>query len=144
VTCALIFLSIFLSHAEMSAVAAQSNPNGKTHLSTASSRKTASGKSTSPRQQQGSKPSPLKGKRSKRRRGAVHPRGQLKPDPERAREIQEKLIESDAMSGTANGVWDSKRMEDAIRKFQQKNGLAATGKLNVKTLKAMGLKSGGF
>ncbi len=45
------------------------------------------------------------------------------------------------MAGTPNGVWDPKPMEEAIRKFQQMHGLTATGKLDVKTLKAMGLKS---
>jgi len=45
------------------------------------------------------------------------------------------------MSGTPSGVWDSNQMEEAIRKFQQMNGLNTTGKLDVKTLKAMGLKS---
>jgi peptidoglycan hydrolase-like protein with peptidoglycan-binding domain len=69
------------------------------------------------------------------------PRGQLKPDAERTREIQEKLVDSGAMTGTPNGIWDSKQMEDAIRKFQRMHGLNATGKLDVKTLKAMGLKS---
>ncbi len=45
------------------------------------------------------------------------------------------------MQGTPDGIWDSQKMGDALRKFQQMNGLNATGKLDVKTLKAMGLAS---
>ena len=71
----------------------------------------------------------------------MRPRGQLKPGPDRTRQIQEKLIEAGAMAGPANGVWDTKQMQDAIRKYQQMNGLNATGKLDVKTLIVMGLKS---
>ncbi len=87
-----------------------------------------------------SKASASKRKTSKKKHPA-RPRGQLRPDAERTREIQEKLVDSGAMAGTPNGVWDPKPMEEAIRKFQQMHGLTATGKLDVKTLKAMGLKS---
>ncbi|MGB7621458.1 MAG: peptidoglycan-binding domain-containing protein [Terriglobia bacterium] len=86
------------------------------------------------------KASASKRKTSKKKHPA-RPRGQLRPDAERTREIQEKLVDSGAMAGTPNGVWDPKPMEEAIRKFQQTHGLNATGKLDVKTLKAMGLKS---
>lgn len=79
-----------------------------------------------------------KGRKTARPR---RPRGQLTPDAERTREIQEKLIDSGALSGPPNGVWDGKRMGEAIKKFQQMKGLNATGKLDVPTLKAMGLKS---
>ncbi len=82
------------------------------------------------------------GKKKKSRKIASRrPHGQMKPDPQRTREIQEKLIEAGAMSGPANGVWDPKGMGDSIRKFQEMKGLNPTGKLDVKTLKAMGLKS---
>lgn len=80
-------------------------------------------------------------KKTSRKKRSARPKGQLKPDAERTREIQEKLIDSGAMAGPSNGVWDSQQMEGAIRKFQQMHGLNATGKLDVKTLKAMGLKS---
>lgn len=45
------------------------------------------------------------------------------------------------MTGTSSGVWDSKQMEPAIKKFQEMRGLTGTGKLDAKTLKALGLKS---
>jgi peptidoglycan hydrolase-like protein with peptidoglycan-binding domain len=80
-------------------------------------------------------------RKSSRKRTPPRRRGQLKPDGERTREIQEKLISAGAMTGTPNEVWDSRRMEEAIRKFQSMNGINTTGKLDVKTLKALGLKS---
>ena len=97
-------------------------------------------KSSASHQQKTAKSSTQRKKSSRKKRPAK-PKGQLKPDAERTREIQEKLIDSGAMAGQPDGVWDSRQMEDAIRKFQQMHGLNATGKLDVKTLKAMGLKS---
>jgi hypothetical protein len=64
----------------------------------------------------------------------------MKPDAERTREIQEKLMGAGALDGKADGIWNDKRMGDSIRKFQEMKGLNATGKLDVKTLKAMALK----
>lgn len=84
-------------------------------------------------------PSSIRGKKPSRKKQPRKPAGQRVPDAERTRQIEEKLIESGALDGTPDGVWDAKRMEESIRKYQQRKGLTATGKLDAKTLKSMGL-----
>jgi putative peptidoglycan binding protein len=118
----------------------QKESSNSTRNSRTSQAKVHSQQKNSPPQHQKSRSSSSKKNTSKTRRPA-RPKGQLKPDAKRTREIQEKLIDSGAMAGSPNGVWDSRQMEGAIRKFQQMRGLNATGKLDVKTLKALGLKA---
>ncbi|MBZ5536206.1 MAG: peptidoglycan-binding protein [Acidobacteriia bacterium] len=138
--CALMLLLVFISHpaeAQSKKESSNSAPKSRTPPPKVPSQKKNS--SSSPQQPKG-KSSNSKKKASRKKRPAK-PKGQLKPDAERTREIQEKLINSGAMAGPPNGVWDSGQMGEAIRRFQQMHGLNATGKLDVKTLKAMGLKS---
>ncbi len=123
-------------------------PPGSDNKSTSSSSTTRSTRKTPPQAKEATDTTKAESaktnsskRKSSRRRTPPRRRGQLKPDGERTREIQEKLIAAGAMTGTPNGVWDSKRMEEAIRKFQSMNGISTTGKLDVKTLKALGLKS---
>jgi hypothetical protein len=77
-------------------------------------------------------------KSSKRYRGRE--RGQKAPAPERISEIQQALVKDGSYTGTPNGKWDDSTVE-AMRKFQESHGLAATGKLDAKTLQQLGLGS---
>ena len=74
------------------------------------------------------------------RRSRHRERGQKAPTPDRISEIQEALAKNGAYAGTPNGKWDDST-EDALRKFQQSHGLAATGKLDARTLQQLGLGS---
>ncbi len=101
--------------------------------------KTPAGKS-----EQGSaagKSSPAKAATSKkkttRRRRA---RGQQAPSAERIKEIQQALAQKGHYEGTPTGKWDSATTE-ALKSYQQANGLNATGKLDARTLQKLGLGS---
>ena len=74
-------------------------------------------------------------KRSQRRE-----RGQQAPTPERIAEIQRALTKDGSYRGSPNGNWDDATVE-AMKKFQESQGLAATGKLDAKSLEQMGLGS---
>jgi peptidoglycan hydrolase-like protein with peptidoglycan-binding domain len=68
-------------------------------------------------------------------------KGQTAPDPDRIREIQTALQKDGSYEGEPNGRWDSATM-DAMRKYQDKNGLNASGKIDAPTLNKLGLGSG--
>jgi peptidoglycan hydrolase-like protein with peptidoglycan-binding domain len=53
-------------------------------------------------------------------------------------QIQQKLDEQGAGAGKADGIWGPET-EDAVRKFQQKKDLPATGRLDLQTLAALGV-----
>lgn len=74
------------------------------------------------------------------RRVSRRDRGQRAPTPERISEIQSALAKNGAFSGTPNGKWDAATI-DAMKKFQDSNGLTPTGKLDAKTLQKLGLGS---
>jgi peptidoglycan hydrolase-like protein with peptidoglycan-binding domain len=67
-------------------------------------------------------------------------KGQTVPDADRIREIQTALQKDGSYEGEPNGKWDNATM-DAMRKYQDKNGLNATGKIDAVTLNKMGLGS---
>jgi peptidoglycan hydrolase-like protein with peptidoglycan-binding domain len=71
---------------------------------------------------------------------ASRSRGQAAPTTDRIREIQTALIKADAYNGTATGKWDAATVE-AMKKFQQSNGLNPSGKLNALSLEKLGLGS---
>ncbi|HLJ23071.1 MAG TPA: peptidoglycan-binding domain-containing protein [Candidatus Acidoferrales bacterium] len=68
-------------------------------------------------------------------------KGQTAPDPDRIREIQTALQKDGSYEGEPNGKWDSATM-DAMRKYQDKNGLNPTGKIDAPSLNKLGLGSG--
>lgn len=57
-------------------------------------------------------------------------------------QIQTKLKNWGYYSGTVDGVFGSET-EQAVRVFQQKNGLTVDGKVGAQTLSAMGIQNGG-
>ncbi|HXN65711.1 MAG TPA: peptidoglycan-binding domain-containing protein [Candidatus Acidoferrales bacterium] len=67
-------------------------------------------------------------------------RGQSAPTTERIGEIQSALAKSGAYQGDPSGKWDDNTAQ-AMKHFQQVNGLSPTGKLNAPTLQKLGLGS---
>src|SRR5437588_11092365 len=63
---------------------------------------------------------------------------QQAPSPERYREIQEALAAKGYLRSPATGSWNQDSA-DALRRFQQDQHLDATGKLNSRSLIALGL-----
>ena len=57
-------------------------------------------------------------------------------------QIQQKLLGRGYYSGEVDGVYGS-RTEEAVRRFQQKNGLDADGKAGAQTLAALGISDAG-
>jgi peptidoglycan hydrolase-like protein with peptidoglycan-binding domain len=70
----------------------------------------------------------------------VKTRMQMAPTPDRIREIQTALVASDSYKGTPTGKWDPETI-DAMKHFQQLNGLNPTGKLDALSLQKLGLGS---
>jgi len=68
-------------------------------------------------------------------------KGQAAPTPDRIREIQTALQKDGSYQGEATGKWDAATM-DAMRKYQDKNGVSPTGKIDAVTLNKLGLGSG--
>nr|ADC35879.1 hypothetical protein [uncultured bacterium 246] len=54
---------------------------------------------------------------------------QSRPTAERYREIQSALAKEGYFQGPADGVWDASSVA-ALQKFQQENGIEATGKID--------------
>jgi peptidoglycan hydrolase-like protein with peptidoglycan-binding domain len=67
-------------------------------------------------------------------------RGQKAPTSERITEIQQALAKDGSYSATPNGKWDDATV-DAMKRFQEANGLNPSGKLDAKTLQKLGLRS---
>jgi peptidoglycan hydrolase-like protein with peptidoglycan-binding domain len=65
---------------------------------------------------------------------------QMAPTSDRIREIQTALAASDAYKGEPTGKWDAASV-DAMKHFQQVNGLNPTGKLDAHSLQKLGLGS---
>jgi len=68
------------------------------------------------------------------------PVGQKAPTPDRIKEIQSALQREGAYQGTPTGKWDDATVE-AMKNYQDKNGLNATGKIDAPTLNKLGLGS---
>ena len=77
-------------------------------------------------------------KRSKRRSKV---KAQTAPTSDRIREIQTALQREGAYSGEPTGKWDDATAE-AMKSYQDKNGLSPTGKIDALTLEKLGLGSG--
>ena len=83
-------------------------------------------------------PSKKSGKPSKNKRARA--RAQSVPTPDRIREIQSALAQKKFYEGEPNGKWDARAVE-AMKRFQEANGLTATGKLDARSLQKLGLGS---
>lgn len=67
-------------------------------------------------------------------------RRQSAPTADRIREIQSALAKAGHYQATPNGKWDSKSVE-AMKAFQEANGLRPSGKLDARSLQLLGLGS---
>ncbi len=67
-------------------------------------------------------------------------KGQMAPAPDRVKEIQSALEKNGSYEGEPSGKWDA-ATADAMRKYQDKNGIPPTGKIDALTLNKLGLGS---
>lgn len=102
--------------------------------------------------QKGSKPSPAASTRATpaakrparattRRRARPSPQvpiGQRTPTRDRYREIQQALAEAGCYEGAADGVWGDTSIQ-ALKCFQERQGLEPTGKIDALSLIRLGL-----
>jgi peptidoglycan hydrolase-like protein with peptidoglycan-binding domain len=68
-------------------------------------------------------------------------KGQTAPTPDRIREIQTALQKDGSYVGEPTGKWDAATV-DAMKKYQDKNGISPTGKIDAVSLNKLGLGSG--
>jgi peptidoglycan hydrolase-like protein with peptidoglycan-binding domain len=68
------------------------------------------------------------------------PVAQKAPTPDRIREIQSALQREGTYQGNPTGRWDDPTVE-AMKTYQDKNGLSPTGKIDALTLEKLGLGS---
>ena len=67
-------------------------------------------------------------------------KGQTAPTPDRIKEIQSALQKDGSYEGEPTGKWDAATM-DAMRKYQDKNGIPASRKIDAASLNKLGLGS---
>jgi putative peptidoglycan binding protein len=79
-----------------------------------------------------------KKKRSSKRKSRV--KGQSVPTPDRIKDIQAALQKDGSYEGQPTGKWDAATM-DAMKKYQDKNGITPTGKIDAVSLNKLGLGS---
>jgi peptidoglycan hydrolase-like protein with peptidoglycan-binding domain len=80
-------------------------------------------------------------KSSSRSKRKAKVKGQTVPTPDRIREIQTALQKDGSYVGEPTGKWDAATM-DAMKKYQDKNGVSPTGKIDAVSLNKLGLGSG--
>jgi peptidoglycan hydrolase-like protein with peptidoglycan-binding domain len=83
---------------------------------------------------------PKRNTSKKRKKSKATPRGQKAPTPDRIREIQGALNHEGAFEGLPTGKWDDATV-NAMKKFQENQGLNPTGKIDAATLEKLGLGS---
>jgi peptidoglycan hydrolase-like protein with peptidoglycan-binding domain len=79
-------------------------------------------------------------KTKKKLKGKPKVRAQMAPTPDRIKEIQSALQREGAYDGQPTGRWDDSTA-DAMKKYQDKNGLSPTGKIDALSLQKLGLGS---
>jgi peptidoglycan hydrolase-like protein with peptidoglycan-binding domain len=67
-------------------------------------------------------------------------KGQTAPTPDRIKEIQAALQREGAYAGEPTGKWDAATV-DAMKTYQNKNGISPTGKIDAVSLNKLGLGS---
>jgi len=68
-------------------------------------------------------------------------KGQAAPTPDRIKDIQTALQKDGSYEGQPTGKWDA-ATTDAMKKYQDKNGISPTGKIDAVSLNKLGLGSG--
>jgi peptidoglycan hydrolase-like protein with peptidoglycan-binding domain len=71
---------------------------------------------------------------------ASKPKGQAVPTSDRVKEIQAALQKDGSYGGEPTGKWDA-ATSDAMKKYQEKNGVNPTGKIDAVSLNKLGLGS---
>src|ERR1700722_2529292 len=71
---------------------------------------------------------------------ASKPKGQAVPTSDRVKEIQAALQKDGSYDGEPTGKWDA-ATSDAMKKYQEKNGVNPTGKIDAVSLNKLGLGS---
>jgi peptidoglycan hydrolase-like protein with peptidoglycan-binding domain len=88
--------------------------------------------------------SPTKSKKKKttssKSKKSAKTKGQTAPTSDRIREIQSALQKDGSYAGEPNGKWDVTSVE-AMKKYQDKNGLNPSGKIDAVTLNKLRLGS---
>ncbi|MBZ5662050.1 MAG: peptidoglycan-binding protein [Acidobacteriia bacterium] len=79
-------------------------------------------------------------KSKKRKKTVAKPKGQKAPTADRIKEIQTALQKDGSYQGEPNGKWDDATVE-AMKKYQDKNGITPTGKIDALSLEKLGLGS---
>ncbi len=79
-------------------------------------------------------------RKSSRRSRRWRQRGQKAPTADRIEEIQSGLSRAGYYKGAPTGKWDASTV-DAMKRFQQANGLTPTGKIDALSLQKLGLGS---
>ena len=105
----------------------------KSHHSRRVSRQTSS----SP---QGSQFSSAKKSSKSKKSRTKKQKGQMVPTPDRIEEIQSALARGGYYKGEPNGKMGADT-EDALKRFQEANGISPTGKIDALTLEKLGLGS---
>jgi peptidoglycan hydrolase-like protein with peptidoglycan-binding domain len=77
---------------------------------------------------------------SKSRKKSSKVKAQQAPTPDRVREIQTALQKDGWYEGEPTGKWDAATV-DAMKRYQDKNGISPTGKIDAVTLNKLGLGS---
>ena len=67
-------------------------------------------------------------------------KGQAAPTPDRIKDIQTALQKDGSYEGQPTGKWDA-ATTDAMKKYQDKNGISPTGKIDAASLNKLGLGS---
>jgi peptidoglycan hydrolase-like protein with peptidoglycan-binding domain len=93
---------------------------------------TAQASSTTPKKKKHSSSKSRKKSRAK---------AQAAPTPDRIKEIQTALQKDGSYEGEPTGKWDAATTE-ALKKYQDKNGITPTGKIDALSLNKLGLGSG--
>jgi peptidoglycan hydrolase-like protein with peptidoglycan-binding domain len=83
---------------------------------------------------------PAKKKKRVSSRSKRRPKGQAAPTADRIKEIQAALQKDGSYQGQPTGKWDAATTE-AMKKYQDKNGFSATGKIDALSLHKLGLGS---
>jgi hypothetical protein len=78
---------------------------------------------------------------SSKSKGKAKVKGQSVPTPDRIKEIQSALQKDGSYEGEPTGRWDAASAE-AMKKYQDKNGISPTGKIDAVSLNKLGLGSG--
>jgi len=77
---------------------------------------------------------------SSKSKGKSKVKSQAAPMPDRIKEIQTALQKDGSYEGEPTGKWDAATTE-AMKKYQDKNGISPTGKIDAISLKKLGLGS---